>query len=166
MLQTDFRLHSTLSYFYVVASPNDDTTPRPSSFPSGSMTRARVKALHEKVNSILLTLDLDTTLDGMLPQVDVLCVIGYKSREECVKVDTTSDKERGPRQLELAAHDRHCRPCTPALPTGAPRHCRPEHPDTAGLGTPALPPEAHESKHRPRPTFPPQYHRHCRPHPS
>jgi hypothetical protein len=121
-----------------VAPPKDDTTPRPTSPPSGPMTRARVKALHEKVNSILSMLDLDTTLDGMLPQVDVLCVIRYKPREEYVMIDPASDMEGGLRQLEHAAQDRHCRwahPGTanqgpPALPARAHRHCRPEHPGT------------------------------------
>jgi hypothetical protein len=45
------------------------------------MTRARVKALHDKVNSILATLDLDTPLDGMLPHADTLCVIRYKDHQ-------------------------------------------------------------------------------------
>jgi hypothetical protein len=138
------------------------------------MTRARVKALHEKVNSILSTLDLNTTLDEMLPQADVLCVIRYKPREECVKVDPASDKEGGPLQLENASQDRHYRPLqagttarrTPTLPTRTHRHCRPEHPGTAGQGTLALPPEASEAQHRPGPALPPQYHRHCQPHQS
>jgi hypothetical protein len=42
------------------------------------MTRARIKALHDKVTSILATLDLDTPLDGMLPHAETLCVIRYK----------------------------------------------------------------------------------------
>ncbi|KAK1616602.1 hypothetical protein QYE76_022119 [Lolium multiflorum] len=105
------------------------------------MTQARVKALHDKVNSILSTLDLDTTFDGMLPHADVLCVIRYKPREEYVKVGPAPDKEveGGPLQPENAAQGRHCRHLqtgtagrsTPALPAGAPWHCRPKHPGTA-----------------------------------
>jgi hypothetical protein len=45
------------------------------------MTRARIKALHDKVNSILATLDLDTPLDGMLPHAETLCVIRYKNHQ-------------------------------------------------------------------------------------
>jgi hypothetical protein len=40
-----------------------------------------VKAIHDKVNSILSTLDLDTNLDGMLHHANVLCVIRYKLRQ-------------------------------------------------------------------------------------
>ena len=41
------------------------------------MTRARDKALHDKVNSLLSMLDSDSPLDGMLPQANMLCVIRY-----------------------------------------------------------------------------------------
>ena len=41
------------------------------------MTRARAKALHDKVNSLLSMLDIDSSLDGMLPQANMLCVIRY-----------------------------------------------------------------------------------------
>ena len=41
------------------------------------MTRARAKALHDKVNSLLSMLDIDSPLDGMLSQADMLCVIRY-----------------------------------------------------------------------------------------
>ena len=61
--------------------PNATPTPTPPSPPSGPMTRARVKALHDKVNSILATLDLDTPLDGMLPHAETLCVIRYKDHQ-------------------------------------------------------------------------------------
>jgi hypothetical protein len=61
-----------------IAPPKVDTTPSPTSPPSGPMTQDRVKALHDKVNTILSTLDLDTTLDGVLPHSDMLCVIRYK----------------------------------------------------------------------------------------
>ncbi|KAK1664266.1 hypothetical protein QYE76_052425 [Lolium multiflorum] len=56
-----------------VAPLANDTTSRPTSPPSGPMTRARVKALHDKVNSLLISLDLDTPLDGMLPHLNPLC---------------------------------------------------------------------------------------------
>ncbi|KAK1616667.1 hypothetical protein QYE76_022184 [Lolium multiflorum] len=46
------------------------------------MTRARAKAIHDKVNSLLTTLDLGTPLDGLLPHADVLCVIRYKAHQD------------------------------------------------------------------------------------
>ena len=45
------------------------------------MTRARVKALHDKVNSLLSTLDLSSTLDGMLLHSDMLCILRYETQE-------------------------------------------------------------------------------------
>ena len=41
------------------------------------MTRARVKALHDKVNSLLSMCDLDTPLNGLLLHSDTLCVLSY-----------------------------------------------------------------------------------------
>ena len=96
------------------------------------MTRARVKALHDKVNSLLTTLDLDTPLDGLLPQADMLCVIRYEPREKDVAADPKMDKEGGGEEWppKDAPQGRHCRPpgtgtaglLTPALPASSPRH--------------------------------------------
>ena len=41
------------------------------------MTRARVKALHDKVNSLLCSHDFDLPLDGILPYAPVLCILSY-----------------------------------------------------------------------------------------
>ena len=60
--------------------------------PSGPMTRARVKALHDKVNSLLSTLDLDSPLDGMLPHADMLCVIRYIPQKDS-KMDQEEEQE-------------------------------------------------------------------------
>jgi hypothetical protein len=57
------------------------------------MTRARVKALHDEVNSLLTTLDLGTPLDGMLPHADVLCVIRYKAHQDPGEEDTPWSRE-------------------------------------------------------------------------
>ena len=49
------------------------------------MTRARVKALHDKVNSLLSSFDFDSTLDGILLHADTLCILRYeppKPRED------------------------------------------------------------------------------------
>ena len=46
------------------------------------MTRARVKALHDKVNSLLTMCDLDTPLNGLLLHSDTLCVLSYDGPED------------------------------------------------------------------------------------
>ena len=76
-----------------VAPVTDVATPRPTSPPSGPMTRARVKALHDEVNSLLTTLDLGTPLDGLLPHADVLCVIRYKAHQDPEEDETPWPKE-------------------------------------------------------------------------
>ena len=58
-----------------------DSIPTSPSPPSGPMTRARAKALHDKVNSLLSSLDLGSTLDGLLLHTDTLCILRYESRE-------------------------------------------------------------------------------------
>ncbi|KAK1573269.1 hypothetical protein QYE76_017799 [Lolium multiflorum] len=62
------------------------------------MTRARVKALHDKVNSLLTSLDLDTPLDGMLPHAETLCVIRYVEHQDHGE-DGTSWSREGEEQL-------------------------------------------------------------------
>ena len=64
------------------------------------MTRARVKALHDEVNSLLTTLDLGTPLDGMLPHADVLCVIRYKAHQDPGEEETPRSRE-GEKQLDM-----------------------------------------------------------------
>ncbi|KAK1601954.1 hypothetical protein QYE76_027059 [Lolium multiflorum] len=76
-----------------VAPLANDTTSRPTSPPSGPMTRARAKAIHDKVNSLLTTLDLGTPLDGMLPHADVLCVIRYKAHQDPGEDETPWPRE-------------------------------------------------------------------------
>ncbi|KAK1602193.1 hypothetical protein QYE76_018177 [Lolium multiflorum] len=80
--------------------PSDTSSPRPTSPPSGPMTRARAKAIHDKVNSLLTTLDLDTPLDGLLPHADVLCVIRYKAHQDPGE-DETSWSREGEEQRNL-----------------------------------------------------------------
>ena len=61
------------------------------------MTRARAKAIQEKVNSLLSTLDLGTYLDGMLFTLDTLCVIKYiphESRLDENKPEREEEEER------------------------------------------------------------------------
>ena len=58
-----------------VARPTSPTT-------SGPMTRARVKALHDKVNSLLSMCDLDTPLNGLLLHSDTLCILRNNYQED------------------------------------------------------------------------------------
>ena len=83
-----------------VAPVTDVATPRPTSPPSGPMTRARVKALHDEVNTLLTTLDLGTPLDGLLPHADVLCVIRYKAHQDPGEEDKPRSRE-GEKQLDM-----------------------------------------------------------------
>ena len=46
------------------------------------MTRARVRALHDKVNSLLNMCDFDNPLDGLLLHSNVLCIIRYEPQEQ------------------------------------------------------------------------------------
>ena len=41
------------------------------------MTQSRAKAIHDKVNSLLYTCELDPTLDGTLPHANALCILRY-----------------------------------------------------------------------------------------
>jgi hypothetical protein len=52
------------------------------------MTRARAKALHDKVNLLLNTLDLEHTLNGSLPHGNINCAVHYEPHGE-----TTKDEE-------------------------------------------------------------------------
>jgi hypothetical protein len=49
------------------------------------MTRARAKALHDKVNLLLKTLDLEHTLNGSLPHGNIICVVHYEPHGEATK---------------------------------------------------------------------------------
>ncbi|KAK1680853.1 hypothetical protein QYE76_041701 [Lolium multiflorum] len=67
------------------------------------MTRARAKVLHDKVNSLLTTLDLGTPLDGMLPHADTLCVIRYVEHQDPGE-DVAPWSREGEEQLDEKMH--------------------------------------------------------------
>src|SRR3954454_24746840 len=69
------------------------------------MTRARAKALHGKVNSLLITLDLDTPLDGMLLTADTLCVIRYIPHETWLKNPEKQLVTRQEEEVEVAGRE-------------------------------------------------------------
>jgi hypothetical protein len=51
------------------------------------MTRARAKALHDKVNSLLNTLDLKHTWNGLLPHGNIICAVRYDPHGEATKTE-------------------------------------------------------------------------------
>ena len=76
--------------------------------PSGPMTRSRVKALHEKVTSLLSMCDLDLPLNGLLLHAGTLCILRIHpdddpqwSREE-VQDDGEGDQEKNELELSVA----------------------------------------------------------------
>jgi hypothetical protein len=59
------------------------------------MTRARAKALHDKVNLLLNTLDLAHTLNGLLPHCKTFCAVRYEPHRT-----TTESEEHEEEALE------------------------------------------------------------------
>ena len=57
------------------------------------MTRARAKALHDKVNSLLSSFDFDSTLDGILLHADTLCILRYEPPKPWEDGDSSSSKQ-------------------------------------------------------------------------
>ena len=55
---------------------------------TGSMTRLRSKAMQDKVNSLLFLHQFNLSMDDMLPQADMLCVLRYEPN-----IDPSVDKE-------------------------------------------------------------------------
>jgi hypothetical protein len=51
------------------------------------MTRARAKALHDKVNLLLNTLHLEHTLNGSLPHGNIICAVHYEPHGEATKTE-------------------------------------------------------------------------------
>ena len=53
----------------------DDVAPHVDNSTNGPMTRSRVKALHEKVTSLLSMCDFDIPLNGLLLHAGTLCIL-------------------------------------------------------------------------------------------
>ena len=51
--------------------------------PTRPMTRSRAKAIQEKVNSLLSHRQLDPPMNGLLPQVNVLCILRFEANDSC-----------------------------------------------------------------------------------
>ena len=62
-----------LSKYNIDVAPYVDNTT--DTTPNGPMTRSRVKALHEKVTTLLSMCDLDLPLNGLLPHTGTLCIL-------------------------------------------------------------------------------------------
>ena len=58
------------------------------STPRGPTTRARSKAIEDKVNSLLSEIPLSTQETWLLPQTETLCVIRYNAEEEATGVNS------------------------------------------------------------------------------
>ena len=87
------------------------------------MTRARVKALHDKVNSLLALCDLDTPLNGLLLQSDALCVLRYDGPEDLwgsADQDEQEDAGEEDRQAGLAVTAQPRPPLGQASPASLP----------------------------------------------
>ena len=56
--------------------------------PKGPMTWSRAKAIQDKMNSLLSLTQFNLSMDGSLPQADVLCILRYEPY-----IDTNKVKE-------------------------------------------------------------------------
>jgi hypothetical protein len=80
------------------------------------MTRARAKALHDKVNSLLNTLDLKHTLNGSLPHGNIICVVRYDPHGEATKTGEHEEEAWKRRKKKLTqATNRLKLATTPAI---------------------------------------------------
>ena len=57
------------------------------------MTRARAKAIHQEVNSLLFMYTFDTSLDGMLLHVNTLCSIRYIEQDTSREDQTNGERD-------------------------------------------------------------------------
>jgi hypothetical protein len=154
-----------------VAPLKDETTSWPTFPPREPMTRDRVKSIHDKVNSLLSTLELDITLDGLLPHIYVYVSLGTNLAKDPKEASRSrgegSHMVHGRRREDRREEGEALQPpatTRPALPPPPGRHCRWAHPGTAAPLTPALPAQPAEDATETRPALPPHLPRHCRPH--
>jgi hypothetical protein len=80
------------------------------------MTRARAKAIHDKVNLLLNTLDLEHMVNGSLPHGNIICAVRYEPHGEATK-DEEHAEEAWKRQKKKSdqATDRLKLALTPAI---------------------------------------------------
>jgi hypothetical protein len=84
--------------------PSDTSASRPPIPPQGPMTRARAKAIHDKVNLLLNTLDLELTLDGSLPHGNIICAVQYEPHGATIE-DEEHEEETWKRWKKKSAQE-------------------------------------------------------------
>ena len=107
------------------------------------MTRARVKAIHAKVNSLLSMCDLDTPLNGLLLHSDILCVLSYGGPKDpyedgqgSTEVGQESSQEDVEEEEEKMEKNSPGGGTTAGLSgTTAPGPDRPNQPHASGIGS-------------------------------
>ena len=121
------------------ARPPDATTPTHPPTTSGPLTRARARAMQQKVNSLLSTLDLGTYLDGMLFTSDTLCVIRYIPQESPPDENQPRHEDEEKRSQPRREEEEKGRACAKPVagpvcrtPRRAPRSMPDETPAAAG----------------------------------
>ena len=70
-----------MNFLHDMGRPSVPSQDIPPSSPSGPMTRARAKLLHDKVNSLLSICDFDSPLDGVLLHAPTLCILRYDPQD-------------------------------------------------------------------------------------
>jgi hypothetical protein len=58
--------------------PLDTSSSRPPSPQRGTMSRAQAKSIHDKVNSLLYMLEIDPSVNSLLPHSSDVCAIRYE----------------------------------------------------------------------------------------
>ena len=92
------------------------------------MTRARTKALHDKVNSLLCTFDLDTPSDGILLHPSTLCILSYDPHgvpQDGQALEDRTDGSKSPRGGEGLPAKPAVLPPAPAGTTASPSRLEP-----------------------------------------
>jgi hypothetical protein len=98
------------------------------------MTRAQAKALHDKVNSLLNTLDLEHTLNGLLPHGNIICALHYDIHGEVTKTGEHEEEAWKRRKKKSAQATNRLKPATALAIAG---HQVKPAPAPAIAGTPA-----------------------------
>jgi hypothetical protein len=76
------------------------------------MTRAQAKALHEKVNLLLNTLDLEHMLNGSLPHGNIICAVHYEPHGEATKDEEHKEEAWKHRKKKLEQAVNRLEPAT------------------------------------------------------
>jgi hypothetical protein len=77
---------------------------------------ARAKTIHDKVNLILKTLDLEHTWDGSLPHCNVICAVRYEPHGATTKDEEHEEEAWKRRKKKLAQKTHRLKPASaPAI---------------------------------------------------